>query len=260
MNKTYALQELDILKNEINDKLKWYNEHPEETDPDTLGTEIEYSKKMISVIDNMKNMVTNDIPEDDGETHYMFSLFNRLQRGMPATCLEDIDARPNEWETEPKYGTFYNKRYGFLIRLPLKLSNDKSIDVYHDEFRFEFYDILRNQKVSRGELPSKFILSVLDQLIPIEFPYDPDTDHIKVYIELFECSLQEDAKPVKTLGITHYMTNVSDRPEKIFKFFDITGDTFEEIEWKAYATRRQIYDKTIEVVKEVKNDENSKDE
>ena len=254
MNKEFNKKEIDILKNEIVQHLEDMKTNIDDYDADTIGTEIEYSKKMIHSLDVLSYI--SDNIEDDGTAVYMNGLFSRLIREMPLTPLESNKNRPNEWSI---YGdSINNKRYLYLYGV---YSDELKDYLYHDLFRFEFYDILKNKKVHTSDLPKGRIERYLDRLIPIEFPYDPDTDHIKIYIELFECTLQDGHEPVTTLGLTHWMDGVSEKPNKIFRFFDISEDSITEIDWHAYSTRRQIYDNTIEISVEGGTDnENSEDE
>lgn len=245
MDKEKAKKELDILKHEIEERVEWMEDHmnDESEDPETLGTELVYSDKMLYVIDTLSDIL-KDIPEDDGTATYMHGLLGRMIRGMPLSILETMENRPKEWRQGGKSNgrQFYsNIRYNHLYAI----ENGGKI-TYHDPFRYEFYDILRTRTVHGAELPPFFTERILDEIIPIEFPYDPDTDHVKVYIELFECTLQDGHEPVKTLGLTHWMDSISDKPNRIFRFFDVKKDCITEIDWNTYATRRQIFDKTVE--------------
>lgn len=238
MHKDFNENEIDILKKEIEKRLEEYELYPEKFDADTIGTETEYSEKMLNCIDVLEYI--NEHIHDDGSLAYLHGLLGRLNRGMPLTPLESYENKPDEWDKCPG-STIRNRRCNYFYAT---YSDADGYYMYHDRFRFEFYDIIMNKKVHSSDLPNGIIERFLDKLIPIEFPYDPDTDHVKVYIELFDCVLKEGDEPVKTLGLTHWMDGVSEKPNRIFRFFDIKKDGIEEIDWKAYSIRRQIFEKT----------------
>ena len=241
MRKDFNENEIDILKTEIENRLEEYELYPENFDADTIGTETEYSEKMLHCIDVLEYI--NEHIHDDGSLAYLHGLLGRLSRGMPLTPLESNENEPDEWDKYPIsiHHIIRNKRYYHFYGI---YSEKDEHYTYHDPFRFEFYDIIMNKKVHSSDLPQGIIERFLDKLIPIEFPYDPDTDHVKIYIEMFDCVLREGDEPVKTLGLTHWMDGVSEKPNRIFRFFDIKKNGIDEIDWKTYSTRRQIFEKT----------------
>lgn len=250
MDKDFARKELDILEKEIKfrmSELKFNNE-----DPDTIGTELEYSERMLNCIAVINDIFNTLVETEKADIDYMLGLISDLNHGYPLTDILAYEADDSCW-VEVNGRTLTNDRYPTLIRRTIKTKdeegNEKLKPVYTDFERFDIYNLIDDKHITSdafyrlftAENMSKFIF-MIDQLIPIEWPYNPKMDRIKLYVEIFECSLQDDADPVKSLAITHYLTSLDNKPNKIFKFYDITDGKFEELDWRAYSTRRQIFD------------------
>ena len=250
MIKDFALNELDILKKEVEKKLEYYTSNPDE-DADTIGTEIEYSERILGCIAVIHDIFEPIAASSKEDINYILHLLLDLNRGYPLTDLHEVEGHEDEW-TDWANDISSNIRCPHLCRFKIKVKEDdkeKEKYIYNNPFRFTFYNLITDNKISVTDFYSLIkdsyfeFNSMINQLIPIEFPYNPKTDTVKLYVETFECTLRDDADPVKSLAITHYLTPVMDKPEKIFKFYDITDGKLNEIDWRTYSTRRQIFEK-----------------
>lgn len=244
----FAASECQLLADSIGKKLEYMDKNPEEFDADTIGTEKEYAEKMLALIDAAYHTIRDEIPSDalrkDGL--YFADIINDIFKGIPLTDLHSYEDNPDEWLDWKNAQV--NSRYPNLVRRTLTLvdeeGNEKKQLFYTDFTRFSFFDLIANKKMDIESTGVAIQLTnVLDQLIPLTLPYNVKEDKIKVYLELFECSLQDGAEPVKTLALTHCMPKHAEKPTRIMKFFDITGGVMKEIDMKAYVTRRQIFEK-----------------
>ena len=248
MIKDFALNELDILKKEVEKKLEYYTSNPDE-DADTIGTEIEYSERILGCIAVIHDIFEPIVSSSREDINYILNLLLDLNRGYPLTDLHEIEGHEDEWANLAN-NISSNIRCPNLCRFKVKVKDgedEKEKYIYNNPFRFKFYNIITDKMVSVDEFYSLIkksyfeFNSMINQLIPIEFPYNPKIDTVELYVEIFECQLKDDAEPVKSLAITHYLTPIMDRPEKIFKFYDITDGKLNEIDWRTYSTRRQVF-------------------
>ena len=258
--KKFALNEIDILRNLI--KVRIEEIENGEEDADTIGTEKVYSEKMLKLLDVVESTCVNFndigvVHQDDAR--YVLGVLNDIYNGIPLSELNSYEEKPDEWtecvdmDTNRVY-LYYNKRYPQLTRNPINIENHDGPEfIYSNIDRFTFYDLIKNRKVSLFDLAfgvKKAIPQIhlyLNRLCPISFPYDIKQDRLKVYVEIFECPLQDNADPVKTLAITHIMPKGDDKPTRIMAFFDISEDGIKEIDIKSYLPRRQIFEKSIEM-------------
>lgn len=251
MDKSFTKQELYILKRTLKDKLDHYELNPDNEDADTVGAEIEYCDRMLYCVDVINDIIDPILACERSDASYILGLLYDLNRGIPLTDLGSYEEHPEEWEEVNN--TCINQRYKALTRRTINLEDGKTKDIYTDYGRFEILNIIDNQRcynvwhlLGLDKRSGSSLLIFLDQLLPIEFPYNIREDKIKIYVELFDCKLQENAEPVKTLGITHFMTTVDNSPNKIMRFFDVTNGNFEEIDLRIFATRRQAYEHSLE--------------
>lgn len=257
MIKEFALNELDILKKEVEKKLEYYTSNPYE-DADTIGTEIEYSERILGCIAVIHDIFEPLAASGKEDINYILNLLLDLNRGYPLTDLNEYEGHEDEWNNLINNASS-NIRYPSLCRWEVKVKDgdeEKTKYIYNDPFRFTFYDLISDSKKSIKDFyktiagnnnKSYFEFNnMINQLIPIEFPYNPKTDTVTLYIEIFECVLQDESEPVKSLAITHYLTPFMDKPAKIFKFYDITDNKLKEIDWRTYSTRRQVFEKSQE--------------
>ena len=241
-------EEIDILEDKINKQLDYLETNPDDVDPDTIGAEIENSKKMFEILDTLRLLV-NDIQSIDNMEYevYTLNLFNDLMYGYPISPLHSYEEDPGEWEDtgigdrEPKR----NHRYRGLLRRIVRYDTapDKDEVLYSDCGRFEFFNLIINRKVHIEKGLCDQLYMILDSLLPIEFPYDPKESKVQVYIEQFDCHLQKDGPLVQSLALTHYKLPISGKPERLYQFFDISDGKLNPIDFKAYANRRQIFNK-----------------
>lgn len=248
--KEFATSEIDILTNEINKKLEYLNGNPEDMDAETIGTEKIYAEKTKTLLDIINTFVRDGLSSEVDRTDGLFiaNILKDIFNGMPLSDMNSYEDKPEEWVKWEN--VVMNSRYSNLIRYRSKFvdenGEEKEKFLYSDYDRFTFYNLIDYKNlVSIGDtgVPAQ-LMNILNQLFPIEFPYNVKNGRIKVYIELFECKLQDDAEPVKTLALCHYKTKDMNKAQKIFKFFDITGGAMVEIDVKAYVTRRQIFAKS----------------
>ena len=270
--KEFGNAEIDILIKQITKAVE--DIQCSDEDPDVIGTEVEYSDRMLkslSVIHDILELIDKSGIDTKANASYITGVLNDIFNGIPLSDLASYENNPEEW-TEWE-NVQMNSRYPQLVRRIIKVGTEpipvyfdnteayKAIPtkpVYSDITRFQVYDLIKNQKTKLPKIFDGFHMSdilkfvpeiqiILDQLIPIEFPYNVKNDRIKLYVEAFECSLQPEMPPVKTLALTHYMSTVDDKPNRIMKFFDISEGGINEIDIKAYLPRRQIFEKSVEV-------------
>ena len=261
----FAKSEIDILKSKITKSLDELRNSDE--DPDTIGTEIEDSNKIIELLDiseNVINYIEDNEHDTDHDIWYIKNIINDIFNGIPLSELNSYEENPEEWEVWAN--CWINSRYSGLIRREINITGGYKKTIYSDPHRLNFYNLITNEKIGIAKLDAfddgrniNYIQTMLDQLLPIEFPYYVKQDHIKIYVERFDVSLQEGADEVHTLALTHYFRDGDDRPTKIMKFFDISEKGIEEIGIKAYLTRRQIFENSVEVKKEDDADSHEND-
>lgn len=254
--KEFGNAEIDILIKQITKAVEDIQGSDE--DPDVIGTEVEYSDRMLkslSVVHDILELIDKSGIDTKANASYITGVLNDIFNGIPLSVLASYEDNPEEW-TEWQ-NVQMNSRYPQLVRRVINTEEGEKV-VYSDITRFQVYDLIKNQKTTLPKIFDGFHMSdilkfipeiqiILDQLIPIEFPYNVKNDRIKLYVEAFECSLQPEMPPVKTLALTHYMSTVDDKPNRIMKFFDISEGGINEIDVKAYLPRRQIFEKSIEV-------------
>jgi len=245
----WANKELDILESEVNQALDKL-EHSTDEDPDTIGTEIENSKIMYEQLDIMRAMLRElDKRSDDVSVRYIIKCFVDLDRDWPLSDLHSYEELPDEWikKDAPNNNIRYcNSRYPKLLRriIRYRTEPDKDVVIYSDRKRFEFYNLITNSKISFID-PGIYddLYTILDTILPITFPYHP-REKVKIYVENFSCTLQEDGPIVQSLALTHYLPyGAGNTPKRIYQFFDITNGKLEPLDFKAYMNRRQIFEK-----------------
>lgn len=260
----FAEEEIAILSSQI--KKATEDIQASDEDPDTIGTEVEYSIKMLKLLNNVHHIVdylSDCEVEDQSSIMYITGVLNDIFHGIPLTELNSYEDRPEEWE-KWKNGEI-NTRYPKLIRRSINVKDNRKNKgtriIYSDVSRFCLYDIITNRVIGIKDacfgidtnIP--FLQHILDSILPIEFPYNVKNDAIKLYIEVFECSLQPEMPPVKTLALTHYMKYADPDPKRIMRFFDISDGGINELDVKAYLPRRQIFEKSIEVCEETNSED-----
>lgn len=240
MNKERFINEVELKIKEVEANQAKLNTSSE--DADTIGTENERAKETLLALEFIKTTIKN-WPENDNwdMTGDILDAFNRAILGYPLTKLSSIEDNPDEYTLIDMINV--NKRYSPLIYLP----DDK---FYSDFNRVEYYDILSGSKVYHRDFKqiNNKLLEKLDEFVdkawPIEFPYDPVTGKIKVYIELLSSPLQDGHDAVNTICIQAVQRKVDGnrRVEKVMRFFDVCeSGALDEIDRKTYATRWQIY-------------------
>lgn len=266
--KEFATNEINIFNDVMTKRLDDMDEHSDDYDPDYIGNE---KQAYMDISENLTivSHIMNNIPEDINQKSglYISRILKNIFKGIPLSELNSYEDNKNEW-VEWK-NCWINDRYSQLIRRSIKIEGrDEPKIIYSDITRFQFYDLIKTRKVKINDLAFNIdglgaqILTMLDQLFPISFPYNVETDKIKVYVELFECVLQEGMPPVKTLTLAYYINNspVEDnRPVPIKRFFDISNGGINELDLKVYATRRQIFDKSLEISVENESDSHDND-
>lgn len=266
----FAKSEIDILRDNIRKSLDKFMDSDE--DPDTIGTEAENSNKMIELLDiseNVINYIEDSGYDTDYDVRFIKNIINDIFNGIPLSELNSYEEKPEEWEAWSKFekpDMWINSRYFGLIRREINITGGYKKIIYSDPHRLKFYNLITNEKIGVSKLDAfedgrniNYIQTMLDQLLPIEFPYYVKQDHIKIYVERFDVSLQEGAEEVHTLALTHYLRDGDDRPTRIMKFFDISEKGINEIDIKAYLTRRQIFENSVEVKKEDDADSHEND-
>ena len=119
---------------------------------------------------------------EDGHSGFSIGLtqtiLNRLIDGKPLTPIEDTDDIWNEvsYDDKQKYTTYQCARMSSLFK---EIYEDGSVR-YNDINRFIYVDI-NNQSTYHSHLVS----DIVEDMYPIEFPYEPLSTPIQVYCEDF---------------------------------------------------------------------------
>lgn len=113
-----------------------------------------------------------DTTDDNGYSK-AFDIFEFLLKGLPLTPLEDRDG---DWLDTVRADIFVHKRRSCLYK---KVFKDHVIFV--DDLRFRFINAL-----TEGKYDSVIVEYFMDQAMPIQFPYIPYENPIRVYGVEFE--------------------------------------------------------------------------
>ena len=254
INKSWVKDWAKWAKNELklySEKVKADTNSNIEAHPEEAEDEKYYSEKFlydIFTVDKFVDLLEKDEKIVSEDINIISTLIFRLNRRIVLTDLNSFEERSDEWITEETDDSIYlrNKRRVWLIGRKSKIDDETK---YADRERFTYYDIISNGKLTitndiLDEKKKDELFWILSDLIPIKFPYSPE--NVTVYIELFSCTLQGNAEPVKTLSLCYYIDDFEKKcgikPHPIQVFFDISGDELEEIPLKSYAIRRQIYE------------------
>lgn len=171
----------------------------------------------------------------------VYSVFSQLMDQNPLTPIED---KEDDWvlvegfdpalgnEEHPEYSLYRNKRRSSLYKKIIYGKEDPEI-IFSDTSRAISVDI---DTKSFGF--SEMGLAVLDETIPITFPYEP-IGKIKIYEEKFKCYEESNAEH-DTIGVL-YFRFVDGRMLKVDRFFkkSLGGRNFEEITKQEYLNRKE---------------------
>lgn len=260
--KEFADQEIDILNRKMTTHLSKLDSDPEGFDPDYIGSEKQAYKNIIgnlARVSDILEMLPEDISRSDGI--YISKTLNNIFKGIPLSSLRSYEHNPEEWTVYKN--CWCNNRHPTLIRRSIKINNGKDTKiVYSDVARFKLYDVINAKETSIRNISFGIegipiqIITMLDQMFPIEFPYNFPEDIIKIGVRAFECTLQDGAEPVRSLCLDFYKSkSLGVRTIAINKYYDISEDGLKEIDLKTFSTRRQIFEKAAE--KEENKDENT---
>lgn len=221
-------------------------DHPEAYDADVIGSETLYFEKMEALLDNLDeimNILPRDISKDD--LQFLSGCIDNISNGYPLSDLNSYEDNPDEWI---EYRSFYvNSRYQYLYKRRIDVNNlkEKKVvtkDIYSDFNRYKLYNIIDNNYISIEDTGVALQLyQMLDQMIPITFPYNPKNERIKLFVELFEGSNK--SPETKTLSLTHFVVGDSKECTRIMEFFDITKGVLYQLTLEDYKERRQWYEK-----------------
>ena len=240
----FARSEIDIFRKSINDIIKDMNENPDKYDADTIGDEYIYAEKTLNLLDNLETITRDVLPSDISkeDLEFLSGCLDNIAHGYPLSDLNSYEDEPDEW-IEYKVFIFVNSRYQHLYKRRIDVLNDESKqvtkDIYSDFTRYELYNIIDNKSINIEDTGVAFQLQqMLDQMIPITFPYNPKKERIKLFVELFT---GEDGKT--TLSLTHFVVGDSKECNRIMNFFDISNDVMIGIDLNEYKSRRQAFEK-----------------
>lgn len=241
----FARSEIDIFRKSITDIVKDITENPDKYDADTIGSEFVYAEKMRRLLDTLETITRDVFPPDilEEDIEFLSGCLDNIAHGYPLSDLNSYEDEPDEW-IEYKAFIFVNSRYQHLYKRRIDVLDDEgkqtTKDIYSDFTRYELYNIIDNKTVNIEETGVAFQLQqMLDQMIPITFPYNPKKERIKIFIELFT----DPVSGKKTLSLTHFVVGDSKECNRIMNFFDISNDVMIGIDLDEYKTRRQDFEK-----------------
>ncbi|MBO7732435.1 MAG: hypothetical protein J6S67_07775 [Methanobrevibacter sp.] len=244
----FARSEIDIFRKSINELIKDMNENPDKYDADTIGDEYIYAEKTLNLLDHLETFTRDVLPSNISkeDLEFLSGCIDNIAHGYPLSDLNSYEDNPDEW-IEYKSFIFVNSRYQYLYKRRIDVNNleEKKVvtkDIYSDFNRYQLYNIIDNNYISIEDTGVALQLhQMLDQMIPITFPYNPKNERIKLFIELFKGS--KESPETKTLSLTHFVVGDSKECTRIMEFFDITKGVLYNLSLEDYKERRQWYEK-----------------
>lgn len=171
------------LKKENNELLTWAKKEVEfyQKDNDNMFS-VPTSNLALDLFENLINNMSFD-----SDRYHTCDLFIKMVSGYPLTPIVDT---PEIWKVTEIEGLYQCKRYKTLFK--------KDGPIYTDTNRSKCIDINNPDET----FVDHFALSILDELYPITFPYDPSVGKIKIYMERF--NYHEDNEEWDTIMIAYF--------------------------------------------------------
>lgn len=184
-------------------------------------------------------LIDNCISESD--ICIIYDLLGQLISGQPLTSIEDI---PEIWTEGSIDDLYVCKRYPSLYKKVVRKDEENEHTLYIDANRFVCIDINDDNLTKYHDT---FVESIVNDIYPIEFPYQP-LGRIIIFIEKFkyyENSESYDAMAITydTIAITYIKLPNGDMKDvgKYFKF-NLKNDEIEEIRKTEYFARKKRYE------------------
>lgn len=178
--------------------------------------------------------ITEESACDNVNEHLVIEMIKNLMNGIPLTYLYDEE---DEWEELPsmfdKYRVFSNKRYSPLFKY---ISEDNGHAIFSDHLRAIISAIYLNTGDTL-EYHGHIVDTLVDELVPIELPYEPEEgryifigERFGVYVNNVDYSYT---------CITNMLDTKDGKGMKLKRYFRETEDGWEEITKEEYEKERE---------------------
>lgn len=159
-------------------------------------------------------------------------LMTNLIYEYPLTPIDRDDTYFELKDDGQNVKTYINKRWPSLIKKVLKDGDTEKIR-YFDSSRSIVIDIDDLSKKYNGGIGE----AIFNEMCPIEFPYEPPKEPIRIFIQQFKC--RKESQDVDTIGVL-YFRKPSGKMTEVKRFFKIDQSAgFVEITMQEYFTRKK---------------------